>query len=142
MSLQPRFSVQEIFYPAVMVLCNHFYNVKSYKAPELSIKASLGKKPRKRELWGVRLDITTPENLDTTTFPYTFAISVYGCFKCDMPPKIEKEAYLQKRRLVYVNGSTILYSAARDRLMLLTGGGPHSSYCLPTYRFDPEDIAR
>ena len=99
MSLQPLFSVQEIFYPAVMVLYNHSYNAKCYKDPELGIKASLGKKPRKRELWGVRLDIITPENLDATTFPYTFAISVYGCFKCDMPPKNRKGSLFAEKKV-------------------------------------------
>jgi hypothetical protein len=124
-----------------MVLLNSVYDGKQRKEPKLNIVSKLGKIPRKRKLFGVRLDINTPDGIDPTTFPYVFAISVYGCFQCDdIPDKIEKEAFLLKRKLVYVNGSTILYSAARDRLMLLTGGTPYPSYCLPTYRFDPEDI--
>ncbi|GHS85525.1 hypothetical protein AGMMS49957_01730 [Synergistales bacterium] len=136
MSLLPLFTVEQIYYPALMVLMNQSYNAKQYLNPELSITSKLGKIPHKRNFWGIRLDIKTPDDLDSTTFPYTFAVSIYGRFQCDMPEPIEKETYLKKRKLIYVNGSTMLYSAARDRLLLLT----NASYCLPAYRFNPDDI--
>lgn len=140
MSLQPLFTVQQMYYPAFLVLVNSSYDAKKRIEPVLKVTSTLRKIPRKQDLWGVRLEMGTPDDLDPITFPYFFSMTVYGSFRCDMPEKIEKEAYLLKRKLLYVNGSTVLYSAARDRLMLLTGGNPYPPYCLPAHRFNPDDI--
>lgn len=140
MSLPPAFSLDTFYYPVFMVLYNDSYKLKNHVEPTLAVNSKIAKVPRKRGLFGLRLAIKTPDDMDMASFPYTIAISIYGRFLCNVSEEIDKETYLFMRRTVYVNGSSILYSAARDRLMLFTGGYPSQPYCLPTHRFDPNDI--
>lgn len=62
--------------------------------------------------------------------PYKIALQIVGIFAINpepMPTNLE--------RLITVNGASILYSAARELVLLLTGRGPWSPLQLPTINF-------
>jgi preprotein translocase subunit SecB len=62
--------------------------------------------------------------------PYRVALEVIGFFSV-LPDMPEAEV----TNLVYMNGSALLYSAAREYLLLLTGRGPWPALQLPTTNF-------
>ena len=140
MNLKPIFEVLSLYYPVSMVLLNSQYNTKQYKDPQLIVNPFIRKIPRKLDLWEVRVDIKTPEDMPPETFPYAYALTVYGCLKCVFPKEISKDEILQRKKLLFVNGASVLYSAARDRLLILTSGFPYPPYCLPSFRFDPASV--
>ena len=64
---------------------------------------------------------------------YEIAITVSGVFRvvAEMEPAAA-------RRLAFVNGMSILYSSARETVLLLTGRFPAGPFVLPTLSFIDE----
>ena|SRR5579872_2914565 len=68
-------------------------------------------------------------------FPYKFEITLIGFFACGngLPPAAEEE------RFVRVNGSSMLYGAAREIVRSLTARGPWGELFLPAISFYDQD---
>ena len=84
-------------------------------------------------LWRAELGITVRPADDKMPLPYEIAITIAGIFRVvvEMDPAAA-------RRLAYVNGMSILYSAARETVLLLTGRFPAGPFVLPTLSFVDE----
>lgn len=69
------------------------------------------------------------ENLHskTITLPYTIEAKVVGVFSVD--PKFKHD---DLDRLVQINGASMLFGAAREQILTITGRGPFGSLKLPT----------
>lgn len=82
--------------------------------------------------WAISLDIR--QNVPTEkNAPYNFAIELVGDF--EVHPDVPKEAV---QRLVEVNGSSLLFTAARQILLDVMHRGPFTPMILPTVSFvDP-----
>jgi len=80
--------------------------------------------------WRVRLTVTVSRDEEPTP-PYAINIVASGAFAPvsveDSPERIAK--------LVGVTGSSILYSAVRELVLLLTGRGQYGPFMLPTQSF-------
>jgi preprotein translocase subunit SecB len=79
------------------------------------------------KLWQVRLNILfKPDDIDN--FPYDFNLSLVGFFEVDDP---------KRKDIVYINAPAMLYSAAREIIVTITGRGPWGSVILPSVNFIP-----
>ena len=79
--------------------------------------------------WQVTLEIAhqaAPE----TNFPYAFRVVVVGFFKAESWVKPEDE-----ERTVHIQGTSMLYSMAREIVRALTGRGPYRPVIIPTVSF-------
>ena len=79
------------------------------------------------------VDHLQPANTDNEkgTLPYKIALQVIGQFAVEpAEPDAEK---LEK--LLRFNGGSMLYSAAREMVLIVTGRGPWGPYALPTVNF-------
>lgn len=83
--------------------------------------------------WRVDLDIEVRGEEGQPSPPYSVSISVSGLVRItsEMEPKTA-------RRLAFVNGLSMLYSAARETVLLLTGRFPAGPYVLPSLTFADE----
>lgn len=138
--MQPLFDIQELFFHITHVVCNLEYKAKGHIEPTLEVSASLKKIPRKQNIWHIGLSVSTPANMDNITFPYEFFLNASATLIHVPPEEMTREQFKQIKKLLYVNGASVLYSAMRDRLLLLTGNSLHHAYCLPSFRFNPDDF--
>ena len=81
-------------------------------------------------LWRVALDIRHKET-DGETPRYRFRLRSVGFFRYMAEERPEPEI----ARLIAVNGASILYSSAREYLLLLTSRAPWGQLSLPTMSF-------
>ncbi len=79
--------------------------------------------------WQVKLTISTPPAI-AHSLPYQVDLQVMGFFKVD--PEFDEE---RRPKLVQANGAAILYSSAREFLLMVTGRGPWPALYLPTTNF-------
>lgn len=67
---------------------------------------------------------------DDPPLPYSFDIQIVGLFSVD--PDFQHEDI---SRLVKINGGSMLYSATREFVLMITGRGPWGGLKLPTVNF-------
>ena len=99
----------------------------------LSVTFTSGPMVDNEHKWQIDLHVGSLENA-RNLLPYCFSIRVLGFFevqddyfKTQTPEKI--------KQLVNVNGTSILYSAAREYLLLTTSRGPLPPMVLPSLSF-------
>lgn len=99
----------------------------------LRIKNELKKEPdEKNPAWIVSLAIElAPKPQDN--MPYELEIQMIGFFTVDACHSAELA-----KELVVVNGSSILFSSAREFLRVLTSSGPYPAIVLPSVSFAPQ----
>lgn len=134
----PLFEMQEYCFPALYFLESTQYDKKRHSHPDLLVEARLALCEGKKTIWRISLDVSTPKDMDPATFPYSFSVFATGIIRSRPLPKGEDPLIL--KRMLYVNGASVLYSAARERLSLFFNARRYPAYTLPTYRFDPDDI--
>jgi preprotein translocase subunit SecB len=98
--------------------------------PEPAVEVGVGQSPEKVDEWAVWLTIEVPQDVAPTP-PYAIKLRAFGLF--EVAPDFEPED--DTAHVVAVNGASILYSAAREFLLIITGRGPYEHYALPTYDF-------
>lgn len=83
--------------------------------------------------WKVDLDVDVRGEEGQPPPPYLVGISLSGIVR--ITAQLEGEA---GRKLAFVNGLSMLYSAARETILLLTGRYPAGPWVLPTLSFVDE----
>jgi len=118
--------LEEYFFPVVQVVADPSAEEEDqgfkYKA-EVSLSHN-----EEEDLYQVAVEISSiPEGKDQKQH-YTINLVVIGLFRVASDfPNIGK--------LLYVNGSSILYGAAREFLITITSRGPWEALRLPTHSF-------
>ena len=98
---------------------------------EVTTSQTLGRASQDGSRWVVELDIAIAGKQGSIAPPYHIHLHSVGTFlfgKADVD-----EA--QKARLLAITGVSILYSQAREYLLILTARGPWGSFQLPTVSF-------
>lgn len=83
------------------------------------------------DVWQVSLDLRVVPD-ESQPGPYRVELLMHGFFR--LPVDAPKE---EATRLLGITGASILYSAAREHILMVTGRGPWGALQLPTTRFDP-----
>ncbi len=83
--------------------------------------------------WQIKLTVRHTQNQHSNS-PYFFAIDLLGFFSIDesMPTEMVE-------KFAFVNGSSVLYSSAREILRNAMADGPYSPIMLPTVCFFEDD---
>ena len=107
-------------------------------ADQLSVNAAVTQQKAPENFpghsWAVEISISQTLK-EGQNFPYTFRVTLVGYFACreGLPPEAEEE------RFVRVNGSSMLYGAAREIVRSLTACGPWGELFLPGISFYDRD---
>ena len=107
---------------------------------DLDVKSTLLQHEKDPEQWRINLSVGLADDTNDRNTPYDFFISITGFFTCPSTEEECGETLGKLAPLIYVNGSSLLYSMAREYVRNITSGGPYGQYLLPTFRFNPEDI--
>ncbi len=121
--------LEKYFYPNIFIKADpEFKPGKKEFSGKLDVKTKLNSLSKEERKWEVSLKMkAVPQD---HPIPYQFELEVVGIFKVspDFPEKEMEE-------LVRMAGSSMLYSAAREFLLLITSRGPFGGVALPTITF-------
>lgn len=95
-------------------------------APQVSLAEPDTDDPREFAV-AVKLEYTPP---DGSSFPYCFLIEAEGLFTIAQDGAVE-----ERRKLVAVNGASILYGAMREHLLTVSARHQHGPVLLPCLDF-------
>jgi preprotein translocase subunit SecB len=99
---------------------------------EMSNNLEIGQVPEPKGLWRVTLTLAGRAKEGAPPPPYEFELRVLGFFTVAPQPRSTDE---ETARMVGINGASMLYSASRELLLLLTGRGPWGPTSIPTVSF-------
>lgn len=120
--------LETYFFTKVIVEADPDYNPeKSGDHFNITTKVNVGQHREDPRRWTVILGLQTQPQ---AKIPYKIKLECVGLFK--VSPDI-KEGMMGP--LVRTNGASILYSSAREFLLLITGRGPWEPFYLPTTNF-------
>lgn len=68
--------------------------------------------------------------VEQNNFPYIFAVKIEGMFRIDHDGDLE-----ERRRMVVINGTAMLYGLVREQLLLLSSRHKHGPMQLPSLDF-------
>jgi preprotein translocase subunit SecB len=95
---------------------------------QFEVLTGLQKHPTEEGRWRVALDVNSVDTGDSN--PISFKVTYTGYFRVNEGFPAENA-----EQLVAVNGSSILFAAAREMLMLLSGRSTHGAFILPSVSF-------
>jgi preprotein translocase subunit SecB len=123
--------LKEYFFPVAQVVADP--NVPDdidVNAISYTIGTSI-QKSKGDDAYQVAVDISSPPEDEKSSQAYRIHVVVVGVFKV-------AQSWEDKEKLLRVNGSSILYSAAREFLITITSRGPYGAVTLPTVSFNTE----
>ncbi|MDL1965777.1 MAG: protein-export chaperone SecB [Candidatus Desulfofervidus auxilii] len=97
---------------------------------ELGLNVSVTPHEQEKNLFQVDLEIRLEPKEDKNIFPYQIKLVTVGIF--EVSPKWPKEEVMD---LLKITGASILYSAAREFLLIITSRLPWKPVMLPTVSF-------
>jgi preprotein translocase subunit SecB len=115
------------FFTKVMVEAVRGYNPEKEGKYAFDTNIDIGQHKENPRRWQVILGIQTKSK---TNLPYKIKLECVGLFKVSSEVEEDKMGHL-----VRANGAAILYSSAREFLLLITGRGPWAPFYLPTTNF-------
>lgn len=130
---QPPLLLEESYFDQVHVEAAPEYAPDPDGAPRqhgVEMQLGLATVDASPDLWRVSLDIRHKE-ADDEAPRYHFRLRTVGFFKYVADERPEPEV----AKLMAANGASILYSSAREYLLLLTSRGPWGQLSLPTMSF-------
>ncbi len=115
------------FFPVVQVVANPEYrSIEEHQEPIFKIAPSVAK--NENGLYQVSVEILLLQEEEKSPVPYSIHLVSLGFFAVQ-PDWPEPE------KLLFINGSTILYAAAREFLITISSRGPWGAVTLPMVSF-------
>ncbi len=116
------------FFPVVQVVANPNYrdSEKQQEQPFKIVPSVV--KNGENGLYQVSVEISLLQEEEKSPVPYSIHLVAFGFFAVQ-PDWPEPE------KLLFINGSTILYAAAREFLITISSRGPWSAVTLPMVSF-------
>ena len=127
----PPLQLETYYFTKVAVSADPCYEPKDGSSPAITIdtKVGIGQHNDDPSRWMVTLGVHA-KSPDEKPIPYNVDLEVVGFFR--VVPEVERG---KVPLLVQANGAAILYSAAREFLLTITGRGPWPPIALPTTNF-------
>ena len=116
--------LDEYFFPVVQVVANPSAEENEQEL-DYTVEVSLSH-DKEKKFYQVSVEISTiPED---ESQQYVINIVAIGIFRID-------KRFKDINKLLYINGSSMLYSAAREFIITITSRGPWGAVTLPTHSF-------
>jgi len=126
----PMLQLEKYYYPNIVIKADPDYKLgkKPKSATKLNVENQIRQVSVEKRTWEVILKLKgTPEK---DPIPYHFDLEVIGIFTV-APEFPEKEM----EKLVQIAGASMLYSATREFVLMVTSRGPFPPITLPTISF-------
>ena len=116
------------FFPYVQVAADPEFNVDADEIySDIQVKQTVDLDEEKG-LYQVTLAITVSPGGEEEKVPYSIDLVAVGLFSVD-------KGIDDPVRILKINGSSMLFSAAREFIIAITARGPWPPFCLPTASF-------
>lgn len=116
------------FFPVVQVVANPKYgNAEELPEPRFRITPSIAKNDE-NGLYQVSVEVHLLQEEEKIPVPYSIHLVAFGFF--EVHPE-----WPEPEKLLFINGSTILYAAAREYLITVSSRGPWGAVTLPMVSF-------
>lgn len=130
MTFKPPLLLDTSFVSELELVANSEFNVEGEPETEVDTDVKLASDPDDPESWHIGLKITLQSEAEDS-MPYSGHLLIHGFFRfTDLEQPRDKVA-----RAVAVNGASMLYSSAREYLLMVTSRGPWPAVTLPTVSF-------
>lgn len=116
--------LDESFFPVVQVVADPSAEDNEHEL-DYKIEVSLSH-DKEKKLYQVAIEITS--NQDDKSQQYVINVVAIGIFRVD-------KRFKDINKMLYINGASMLYSAAREFLITITSRGPWGAVTLPTHSF-------
>ena len=129
--MKPPLQLETYFYTKIYIDAGHPDGVSKDETTDVVVntKTTIKQNIEYPDKWMVILNINT-KTRDDKPIPYNIDIEVVGMFEIMSNLEAAK-----KEAMIRVNGASILYSAAREFILTITGRGPWNAWNLPTISF-------
>jgi preprotein translocase subunit SecB len=137
--VQPPLQLEESYFDIVNVeaVANHKPAARGEPFQhEIVVQLNLATVDNQPGLWQVSLDIAGKDDASAPP-PYRFRLRGVGVFRYTGEDQPEPEI----ARVVGINGASIVFSSAREYLMLITSRGPWGQLRLPAMSFADLEVA-
>lgn len=134
--LQTPLQLERSFIPIVEVLADPEHK-RGEAQVNLKVEQGMSALDQEASRWQVDLDISVGAEPGSGAPPYRVHLHVVGVFSFAAPEIAEQE----RARIVGVTGASILYSQARELLLMMTSRGPWGAFQLPTVSFVDSSLA-
>lgn len=124
--------LETYFFPKVQIEANPEYSPEAAPAEqdiELGVNLGLVSSKEQPTKYQLMLDIEKI-TVKSGMLPYRILLEAVAIFSVDPDLK-----HPDIKKLVQINGASMLYSAARELILTITGRGPWGSFQLPTVNF-------
>lgn len=118
------------FFTKVVVEANPAYKPEDEENQLVGIRTQVELAPHKDDPRKWRVILTVQTESGDGKIPYKIELKAVGFFK--VAPEVDEK---EMPFLVHANGAAILYSSAREFLLLITCRGPWDGFYLPTTNF-------
>lgn len=133
MSLIP-LQLERSFFTKLHIDVNQEYRTEQNKTENAEVEIAVGLNVAQHNTdphrYQIRLTIDGIEGKEAPT-PYNISLQIVGYFVVD-----NEFEHNHIAKLVEINGASILYSAAREQVLNVTGRGPWGAFQLPTINFN------
>jgi len=119
------FKFEKYFFPIINIVANQNHKPTEPKDVMFDVSSNLMTPKETQRIYQLNINIHVVEE-ESTNFPYTGGLQVVGLFSVN--DSIDKE---EIEALISSKGAGILYSAAREFLLTVTGRGPWAPLSLP-----------
>lgn len=138
--ITPLFRLERYFYTRTLCTASPGYKKGEKQEGQIEVRATLMNHQEDPSRWKVSLLIGLSDKVDRSKIPYDFSLSLEGFFVCPGMKEASDENRKRFAPLIYVQGSSLLYSMATEYLRNITAAGPYGPYLLPSYSFIPSDL--
>lgn len=124
--------LETYFFPKIQIEANPDYSPKDAPAEhdvQLGVNIGLLGSEQEPTRFQLMLDIEKI-SIKVGSLPYRISLEAVAIISVDPAFK-----HPDIKKLVRVNGASMLYSAARELILMVTGRGPWGSFQLPTVNF-------
>ncbi len=128
-------TVINYFFPHVQISADPQFNPEpGASPPDCSVKVTI-QHDNLKDLYQVSIQISSAPENESSRQAYSIDLVVVGLFKVS-------QDWPDPEKLLSLNGVAILYSAAREFVITITGRGPWGPVIIPTLHFQPKESTK
>lgn len=136
-AVQAPLKINTLFFPKTLFESNTNGDFEKLTPPEVrSVYSNATSKDEDGFEWTVYLVIESEDFEKNPNACFRFEVSALGSFEWTGDGKTGLD---YRKKVMAVSGASILYSAARDHLGIVSSQGPFEKYTLPAIQFRPID---
>lgn len=128
--MKPPLRLESLAYDGIRLDARRDFQAEADEQGEIQVTLDVGQNKKDERLWRVALTVRVGQREEAAAPKYELEITAVGVVRVDPEFPVDN-----MRKLVQINGASIVYTSLREFVMMLTSRGPWGSLMLPTTSF-------